>query len=48
MQFLDGLEAISMRIFTGVRGWRAEEVLVFLAEVRKDLLNPRLRMQHNL
>ncbi|KAF2425830.1 S-adenosyl-L-methionine-dependent methyltransferase [Tothia fuscella] len=47
VQFLDGLESISLRIFTGVRGWRKEEVQVYLSQVRKDLMNPRMQMQHN-
>ena len=47
-QFLDGLEAISLRVFTNVLGWSADEVAVFLASVRKDLHNPRLQAQHNL
>ncbi|KAL1983201.1 hypothetical protein VTN96DRAFT_375 [Rasamsonia emersonii] len=46
-QFLDGLEGISLRVFTNVRGWKPEEVQVFLIDVRKDLNNPRLRAQHN-
>ena len=47
-QFLDGLEAISLRIFTSVLGWSADEVRVFLASVRQNLNDPKLRAQHNL
>jgi len=47
LQFLNGLEAISLRVFTHVRGWSTEEVTVFLAQVRKDMLNPRMQIQHN-
>jgi len=48
IQFLDGLEAISLRIFTNVQGWSPNQIQVFLAEVRKDLKNTRLQAQHNL
>ncbi|KAH7176106.1 methyltransferase domain-containing protein [Dactylonectria macrodidyma] len=34
---LDGLEAISMKLFCGVLGWPEEEVLVLLAKVRSEL-----------
>ncbi|OCK77679.1 S-adenosyl-L-methionine-dependent methyltransferase [Lepidopterella palustris CBS 459.81] len=47
VQFLDGLEGITLRVFTIARGWSAEEIQVFLADVRKDLKNPRLQAQHN-
>lgn len=48
VQFLEGLEAISLRVLTGVQGWGSDELKVFLALVRKDLNNPRLYAQHNL
>jgi hypothetical protein len=47
LQFLDGLEAISLRVFIHVLKWRPEEVQVFLAQVRKDMLNPKMQMQHD-
>ncbi|GKT52086.1 putative methyltransferase tdiE [Colletotrichum spaethianum] len=37
IQILDGLEGFTLRLFTGVLGWTKEEVLVFLAEVRREL-----------
>ncbi|UQC88540.1 methyltransferase domain-containing protein [Colletotrichum lupini] len=37
IQLMDGLEAFSLRTFCGVHGWTREEVLVLLAEVRKEL-----------
>ncbi|KAF4879215.1 Secondary metabolism regulator LAE1 [Colletotrichum siamense] len=37
VQTLDGLEGFTMKLFCGVRGWKPEEVLVFLAGVRKEL-----------
>jgi hypothetical protein len=45
--FLDGLDAISLRVFTGPLGWEIEEVKVLVAMVRKDFLNSRLRIQHD-
>ncbi|KAF2802298.1 S-adenosyl-L-methionine-dependent methyltransferase [Mytilinidion resinicola] len=47
IQFLDGCEAISLRIFTNVQGWSPEHIQVFLSDVRKDLKNTRLQAQHN-
>ncbi|KAK1537033.1 methyltransferase domain-containing protein [Colletotrichum costaricense] len=37
MQVLDGLDAFTFRLFTGVLGWTKEEVVVLLAEVRREL-----------
>lgn len=34
--FLDGIQSLSLAIFTRVLGWTREEVEVFLMEVRKD------------
>lgn len=48
IQFLDGMEAFSVRILTGVKGYKKEEVDVRLAHLRNDLKNPRLHVQHNL
>jgi hypothetical protein len=47
LQFLDGLDAISLRIFTHVYKWEPDEVRVFLAQVRNDMLNPRMHILHN-
>ncbi|GAB1312356.1 Secondary metabolism regulator LAE1 [Madurella fahalii] len=38
-QIENGLEAFTLRLFTGVLKWRPEEVQVLLAKVRKDLRN---------
>ncbi|KAE8362373.1 S-adenosyl-L-methionine-dependent methyltransferase [Aspergillus caelatus] len=46
-QFNDGLDGMSLRIFTAMKGWQPEELREFLADVRKDLRNPRLQAQHN-
>ncbi|KAF6836220.1 methyltransferase domain-containing protein [Colletotrichum musicola] len=37
IQILDGLEAFTLKVFIGVLGWTREEVLVLLAQVRKEL-----------
>ncbi|KAE8385368.1 S-adenosyl-L-methionine-dependent methyltransferase [Aspergillus alliaceus] len=46
-QFFEGVDGMSLRIFTDMKGWKPEELRVFLADVRKDLKNPRLHAQHN-
>ncbi|KAK5046726.1 hypothetical protein LTR84_007487 [Exophiala bonariae] len=47
VQFLDGMENISMRVLTSLRGYTQEEVMVLLAKLKNDLRNPRLQVQHN-
>jgi len=47
LQFLDGLEAISLRVFTHVHKWNPKEVEVFLAQVRNDFRNSKMQMQHD-
>ncbi|GKT53746.1 methyltransferase domain-containing protein [Colletotrichum tofieldiae] len=37
IQVLDGLEAFTLRLLTGVLEWTKEEVFVLLAEVRREL-----------
>tara|TARA_R110002060_G_scaffold40647_2_gene52006 strand:- start:1389 stop:1721 length:333 start_codon:yes stop_codon:yes gene_type:complete len=39
---LSSLEGMVMRIFQKALGWTAEEVLVFLVDVRKDIKNRNL------
>jgi SAM-dependent methyltransferase len=39
---LDGLEAYSLALFTRAHGMSIEEVQVFLADVRKDMKNPKI------
>src|SRR5436305_14508095 len=39
---LDGLHAFSIALFTRALGWSAEEVEVFLVDVRNDVLNKRI------
>ena len=36
---VDGLQGITMQLFTRMLGWSADEVEVFLVDVRKDLKN---------
>lgn len=38
----DLVEGLTMALFTRVLGWTAEEVQVFLVDVRKDLNNPKI------
>ncbi|KAJ4298850.1 hypothetical protein N0V90_004093 [Kalmusia sp. IMI 367209] len=47
LQFLDNLEALTMRIYQNAWGWSADEVKVLCAELRKELRNPRMLLQHN-
>ncbi|KAK3334231.1 methyltransferase domain-containing protein [Cercophora scortea] len=35
-----GLEGLTLRLFTGVLGWKEDEILVLLAKVRQSLRNP--------
>jgi len=39
---MQGLEAIALRAFTKVLGWRKEEIEVFLAGVRKAYMDPKI------
>lgn len=41
----EGLEGMTMRLFTQVLGWKREEVLILLASVRKDFRDPKLHAQ---
>jgi hypothetical protein len=43
---LDNLEGLSLRPMIA-RGWEKEEISVFLADVRRDLKNPRFQMQYD-
>ncbi|KAL8741174.1 MAG: hypothetical protein Q9190_006189, partial [Brigantiaea leucoxantha] len=45
MQIEEGLEGFTLRLFTQILGWKKEEVQVLLANVRKDLRNPRIHAQ---
>ncbi|KAI9739709.1 MAG: hypothetical protein M1834_006428 [Cirrosporium novae-zelandiae] len=43
-QVLDGLEAFALGIFTKVHGWSAEEVQLFLIDVRKDMMKKSVHL----
>ncbi|KAF8854690.1 hypothetical protein BDZ45DRAFT_706447 [Acephala macrosclerotiorum] len=43
----EGLEAVSLRLFTNVLGWTQEEGLAFLAKVRAELKDKSIHVQHN-
>ncbi|KAK4494688.1 hypothetical protein PRZ48_014044 [Zasmidium cellare] len=46
MQFLDGLEAFSLGMFTQVLGWSVEQVHLFLMDVRRDAMKKSVHMHH--
>lgn len=46
-QVLDGMEGFSLQLFCGVLGWTKEEVTVFLAQVRRDFMNPAIHLQYD-
>ncbi|KAI4275155.1 MAG: hypothetical protein L6R38_005941 [Xanthoria sp. 2 TBL-2021] len=48
VQMENGLEGFTLRLFTQTLGWKSEEVHVLLANVRKDLRNPRIHAQLDL
>ena len=48
IQVEDGLESFSLRLFTTVLGWQLEEVQVLLANVRKDIRDPKIHAQFDL
>ncbi len=47
MQTAEGLEAFTMRLCTQILKRKAEEVQVLLAQVWKDLMNPRIHMLYD-
>lgn len=48
VQIEAGLEAFSLRLFTQLLGWTTEDVQTLLANVRKDLRNPKIHAQFDL
>lgn len=38
------LEAVSLRLYTQVLGWKVEELQVLLMEVRKEIFDPANQM----
>lgn len=47
IQFLDNVEALTTRIYVNAWGWSPDEIKVLCAELRSELKNPRMRLQHN-
>ncbi|KAI9864789.1 MAG: hypothetical protein M1813_002559 [Trichoglossum hirsutum] len=47
LQYLEGVEGFTLAPFTRVLGWTAEEVQVFLVDVRRDCRDPRIHAQHD-
>jgi len=45
LNVLEGIEGFTMGLFTRVLGWKAEEVHLLLADVRKELRNPEIHAQ---
>lgn len=39
---ITNLSGMSVALFTRALGWSAEELEIFLADVRKDMKNPRI------
>lgn len=48
MQVNEGLEGLMLRLYTTVLGWSEEEVLVLLAQVRRELNDPRIHAMFDL
>ncbi|OJD30618.1 methyltransferase type 11, partial [Diplodia corticola] len=46
--FVDGLEGFSMRLLTGTRGWKKEEVEVHVSHLKKELKNRSIHSQHDM
>ena len=44
----EGLEAFTLRLFTQMLKWDPEEVQVLLANVRKNLRDPKIHVQYDL
>ena len=42
IQLYEGLQAMSLRLFTRFLGWAPEDVEMLLLEVRKDLRDPKI------
>lgn len=48
VQIEDGLEGFTLRLYTQFLGWKPEEVAVLLANVRKNLRDPKIHAQFEL
>lgn len=47
-QVMTGLEGFSLRLYCDVLGWKKDEVLVLLAQVRSELKDPKIHAQFDL
>lgn len=48
VQIEEGLEAFTLRLFTQMLKWDTKEVQVLLADVRKNLRDPKIHTQFDL
>lgn len=48
MQFMEGMEAFTIGVFTRTLGWTPKELEVFLEKVKKDALDKNRHRQFNL
>ena len=48
LNMTDGIQGLTMMLFTRALGWRPEEVEVFLANVRKDVENRHIHAYYHL
>ena len=48
VQIEEGLEGLTMRLYTQHLKWKPEEVQVLLADVRKEMRNPKIHVQYDL
>jgi hypothetical protein len=48
MNFLDGLQALTMALFTRALGWKVADVENFLVAVRKDIKDKSIHSYINL
>ena len=48
LQYIEGLEAFMMALFTRMLGWAPEEVNIFLAQVRKEAKDPKIHSMYHL
>jgi hypothetical protein len=44
LAMLDSLQAYTLHLFTNVLGWTVEEAEVYLVDVRKELMDPKIHM----
>ena len=47
VQIEEGLEGLTLRLYTQLLKWKPEEVQVLLSDVRKNLRDPRIHAQYD-